>query len=493
MSTTRFVLFIGLILLISACNPQEESNQRTANFESGIIHDFINQPGLENASIGIFVVDLMSDEIVFEYNSKTSLVPASTLKILTSAAALETFGSDHTFKTTLAYSGKISEGRTLNKNLILMGGGDPVFLSPLFEDHYDNTINEMVQEVQSSGIRWINGNVVGDGSYFGSPQIPDTWIWEDIGNYYGAPAYGLNIYDNTYEVIFETKESGTKAKLKNISPVLPWLKFESKVIAAENNRDNAYIYGSNLSKNRLITGTIPQNRKSFMIKGSIPDPAIVAARQLLSGLKESGIGLSGEAASNYSEGKHTRLHKLLEIESPPLSDIIFQLNIKSINLYAEALLLHLAKKESKNCSIEDGCKALTRFWENTGMNTSGLHLEDGSGLSRANAISAEQLVFVLKHMHKNGKQSESFIRSLPQAGFSGSLKSFGKGTNLEGNLKAKSGYISRVLNYTGYLASESGQELAIAVMVNNYNCSNSEMKKMLEEFFVSVVNKTGNP
>ncbi len=486
MSTAKFIIICSFLLIISACNQPAQQAESNKSSDINIITDLISQPNLENASIGILAIDLNSGKSVLEYNSTTSLVPASTLKILTSAAALETFGPDYTFKTKLAYNGQISEGRTLNGDLIILGSGDPAFLSPLFESHYKNTFKDILQEVQNAGIKYINGNVIGDGSHFGSPQIPPTWIWEDIGNYYGSPAFGLNIYDNIYTISFETKSAGKLTKIINVEPSLPRIEFENNVTAANNNYDNAYIYGTYLSEKRIIKGTIPQNRKSFAIDGSIPDPAFLAADQLLSKLEDCGIGVSSEALSNYQDNMKNSYQTMLEIDSPPLSEIIFQLNMKSINLYAETLLLHMAKISGENCTVESGCSALSTFCENSGINITGLNLEDGSGLSRANSITAKQLVSVLLHMHSQSKYSESFIQSLPVAGESGSLKSFGKGTELEGNLKAKSGSMLRVMGYCGYLDTESGQELAFAVMVNNYNCSNAEMRKMLENFLVSV-------
>jgi D-alanyl-D-alanine carboxypeptidase/D-alanyl-D-alanine-endopeptidase (penicillin-binding protein 4) len=482
----KFCLLISILLIIYGCESYQEKVNSQKEPDSKIITNFLSQPTLANASIGIFAIDLNSGETLLEYNPNLSLVPASSLKIVSSAATLETFGPDYRFKTILAYSGKISEAKTLDGDLVILGGGDPAFLSPLFNDHYKKVLNDMVQEIKNSGIRWVNGNIIGDGSYFGQPQIADTWIWEDIGNYYGSPAYGLNIYDNTYTISFETKSAGSPAKIISITPPLPGIEFENFVTAANNSRDNAYIFGSYLSDKRIIKGTIPQNRKAFAIKGSMPDPALLAANQLLSELKKNGVGVNGAAKSNYIEQKKNNFLTLLEIDSPPLSEIIFQLNMKSINLYAENLLLHLATTYTENCTVDAGCNALSEFWKSAGMEMSGLHIEDGSGLSRANSITAEQLVHVLQFMKTNSKNSESFIRSLPVAGESGSLKSFGKGTILEGNLKAKSGYMSRVMNYTGYLTTASGRELAFAVMVNNYNCSNTEMRDMLKEFFLSV-------
>jgi D-alanyl-D-alanine carboxypeptidase/D-alanyl-D-alanine-endopeptidase (penicillin-binding protein 4) len=486
MADLKFIFIICILLFISSCTPHENSDKSSNVSKPKIITNFINQPSLKNASIGILATDLNSGEIVLAHNSKLSLVPASTLKILTSMAALETFGPDYKFKTTLAYTGNISESRTLNGDLILLGGGDPTFLSSRFEKHYKNAMTDMVQESQNSGIRYINGNIVADGSYFGLPQIPDTWIWEDIGNYYGSPAFGLNILDNTYTITFKTGKAGSLSGIININPELPWINFENRVMAAKNNSDNAYIYGSYLSDKRLINGTIPENRNTFSIKGATPDPALLAAHQLLYGLKEKGIGISGETVSDYAKKQQAKRQTLLVINSPPLSEIIEQLNMRSINLYAETLLLHLAKKSTEDCSVEAGCESLKTFWKDAGMDVSGLNLEDGSGLSRANAITAEQLVFVLQHMHQSNNK-ETFLQSLPVAGKSGTLKSFAPNTVLEGNLKAKSGYMARAMNYTGYLTTESGKEIAIAVMVNNYNCSNTEMRNMLEKFLVSLV------
>ena len=480
MSNTKLILFFCFAILISSCNPQREKNHPPKETDTKTINNFINQKSLNNASIGILVVDVKSGKNVLEHNSATSLVPASTLKLLTSAAALETFGSEHTFKTVLTYDGQISENGRLNGNIVIRGLGDPTFLSALFDEHYGNVFEDFVNAIEEAGIKSISGNVVGDISYFGQQQIADTWIWEDIGNYYGSPAYGLNIYDNTYFMTFKTDEAGSAAHLIKIDPPMPWLKFENHVTAANNNRDNAYIYGSYLSDQRVIKGTIPKNRKSFTIKGAIPDPAFLAAHQLLSKLEENGVYVSGDPVSDYKPGKLPHSQLLLEIESPPLSDIIFQLNMKSINLYAETLLLHLAKTKDGDCSIESGCGALSTFWGEKGMDISGLYLEDGSGLSRANAITAEQLVFVLQYMQTKSKYSESFLRSLPVAGKSGSLRNFGSGTNLENKLKAKSGYMSRVMCYAGYLTTEPDQQLVFAIMVNNYNCTNAEMRRLLE-------------
>ena len=481
-------LIIGLTAGLIACEPHSPHTKPLNDTESGIIRTFLHAPGLENASVGILIENITTGELIDGYRPGKSMVPASVLKVLTSAAALETFGPGHTFTTSLAFRGDISGNGTLNGDIIITGSGDPAFMSPLFEENYSGIFADFADAIKKAGIKNIQGNIVGDGSYFGPLQIPDTWIWEDIGNYYGAPACGLNIFDNSYQITFSTSgKAGTPARILKTDPPMPWLHFENRVTAADNNTDNAYIYGTYMSNRRIIKGTIPKGKKAFTVKGSVSNPALLTANRFLTYLEKSGIKVSGKATSVFTPEKHpVSTHPLAEVQSPPLSAIIGELNHKSINLYAETLLLHLAKYYGEECTVEAGCRALQSFWENRGMDISGMFLEDGSGLSRANVITPGQLLFVLKYMKTKAKYGEVFLQSLPVAGISGSLKSFGMGTSIEGHLRAKSGYMTRVMNYAGYLTTASGQELAFAVMINHYSCSNVEMRKKLEKLLVEI-------
>jgi D-alanyl-D-alanine carboxypeptidase/D-alanyl-D-alanine-endopeptidase (penicillin-binding protein 4) len=201
-------------------------------------------------------------------------------------------------------------------------------------------------------------------------------------------------------------------------------------------------------------------------------------------LDEKGIQVKDEPGVIWSEHDSRKSTTLLEIQSPPLTEIVDQLDKKSINLYAEALLLHLSRENGLSVSVENGCKALTEFWSSKGMDTTGLFLQDASGLSRANGISPAQLGFVLKYMNNESAEKEAFAASLPASGISGSLKSFAP--ELPGKFRAKSGYMSRVLNYAGYLETTSGKNLIVVLMVNNYTCTTSEMRELWERLVEEV-------
>lgn len=484
-----FQIFLALSLFSSCAFSQSKTDTVLTKRQDNslLVEKLLSAKGLEHTSIGLLAIDLKTGDTLLKFNSDKSLVAASTQKLITSAAALEILGTDFTFKTSLEYDGIITNDGVLKGNIIIRGGGDPALGSPRFSEFYDDLYERWVQAIKNAGITKIEGKVVGDGSIFGEPEIPATWVWEDIGNYYGSSASGLNIYDNTYFIDFKTVDkAGSSAEILNISPSMPWLSFENQVTASDENRDNAYIFFTGVTNQRIIKGTIPKNKEKFTIKGAIPDPAYLAAFELTNALTNAGIAVSQEARAIFKKSEVTDRHNLLEISSPPLSEIVYFLNLKSINLYAETLLKQIGLVVSGDPSTESGCKVLEDFWKSRGMDTGGLFLKDGSGLSRYNAFTAGQLVFVLQYMKNNSQNFVDFENSLPVSGKSGSLENIGKNTPAENNLRAKSGYMERCMSYAGYVSTVSGKEIAFAVIVNNFSCSNAEMKKFLEKLMVGM-------
>ena len=145
-----------------------------------------------HASVSLCVADAKTGDILIDYNSGISLTPASVMKVITSAAALELLGPDYTFKTTVGYTGSLNKrsGR-LKGNIIILGGGDPALGSKYFADHYEGFIDNWVAEIKKLGIKRIKGRVITDDSYYDYLPVPAKWLWEDEGNYYGAGAYGI--------------------------------------------------------------------------------------------------------------------------------------------------------------------------------------------------------------------------------------------------------------------------------------------------------------
>ncbi|MFA5420371.1 MAG: D-alanyl-D-alanine carboxypeptidase/D-alanyl-D-alanine-endopeptidase [Bacteroidales bacterium] len=483
----QILLLLSFFFGCASSSPKTDKNPENSPDISRLVTDFISAKGLEHASAGLLAIDLTIGDTLLDFNSNQSLVAASTQKLVTSAAALEIFGPDYTFNTSLEYEGTIDKEGILKGNIIIHGGGDPALDSPLFSEFYSTLFDSWVKAIQTAGFRKIEGKVIGDASIFGKPEIPDTWVWEDIGNYYGSLASGLNIYDNTFTIDLKTSDkSGSPAQLLKVTPFLPWMSFENQVTASDENRDKAYIFFIDRPNQRIIKGTLPKNKEQFTIKGSIPDPAYLAAFELTNALENAGIEVLEKPASVFEKQEPSDRQTLFEISSPVIREIIYYLNLKSINLYAETLLKQVALYISSDPSTESGCKVLEAFWKSRGMDTGGMFLQDGSGLSRYNALTAGQLVFVLQYMKSNNKNFDVFENSLPVSGKSGSLENLGNDTPAEGNLRAKSGYMARCMSYAGYVTTVSGRDVAFAVIVNNYSCSNTEMRKILEDLMVGM-------
>ena len=439
--------------------------------------EVFNQPAYKGALVSYKIYDLDSAKTLFEQNAHTALTPASILKLVTTATALEVLGNDFQFKTHLYIKGKVKDS-TLSGDVVIVGGGDPTLGSRFFSK--TNPFEEFRLALLKLGINTINGNIIADGSYFSEEEIPDTWVWADLGNYYGTGVSGLNYADNTVFIEFDSGKVGDTAKLISVMPNYPSLQFKSYVTAQNINSDQAYVFGSPFDFNRQIFGSIPKNKSSFKVKGSVPHPALFTAEAFKDFLQSKHMAVSGNAFVDNKANKDTELVLVKKYLSPKLKDIVYQINQFSVNHFAEALLRELGRKSGSG-SYADGAKFIKHYWEKQGADISFLFMEDGSGLSRYNAVSPEFMVYVLETMYAS-KYKETFQNSLPIAGKSGTLINMLKGTYAEGNLTGKSGSMTRVRSYSGYVTSKSGRNLAYVIIVNNYNNFSLEIRKDLEKF-----------
>lgn len=478
----RIISFVLLIVLLSGnfLFSQEEnslSNKFALSFKK-----LIADKDLKHASVGFYAQKVKTGEVLLEHNPDLSLIPASIQKNVTTAAALGTFGSTHKFKTILQYDGMIDSIGILNGNIYIKGGGDPSLGSVYFcgSEGQMSFLKEWEKAVNNLGIKKIDGAIIGDDQIFSSDLIPSTWSWGDIGNYYGSGTCGLSAFDNSYEVELESAGvSGELTVVKSIHPNIQYLEFQNEIMSGDVQGDNSSIFGSPYGSERLAKGYIPINQKAFKIKGSIPNPALLVAILFDETLRNSGIEISSVPKSiGLSD---TRVRKDIYSQySPALDSIVYWTNLKSINSYAESLINHLGLKYKNSGETMAGAQALKEYWQMKGIDTEGMFLADGSGLSRANGLTSRQMTNILVNIYGN-EEFNSFYNSLPIAGKSGSLANMCKGTYAEGNLRAKSGYMSRVRSYAGYVKNRKGDLIAFTIIVNNYSCSASVMKQKIEK------------
>jgi D-alanyl-D-alanine carboxypeptidase/D-alanyl-D-alanine-endopeptidase (penicillin-binding protein 4) len=471
-------VFLNVIIFFWTVNG---FTQNKGDFVFKKLADLQNDVALIHASIGIAVADCSTAEILFESEPQLSLVPASVLKLVTTATALEVFGPEFRFQTKFAYAGKISND-TLIGDLQIIGGGDPTLGSKYFQET-PNFLAGWIKALQDMNIHVIKGNLILDASIYEAETIPDTWIWEDMGNYFGAGASGLSVFDNLYEIYLNSENNADKpTEVIRIKPEIPGLILKNEVRSSDLNSDQASIFGSPMDANRVIRGTIPKGRTDFVVEASVPNSAALLANEFRNKLQAAGIVLSGETKFEKADLSG---NNLAITQSPPLTDIISVINHESVNLFAEHLLKHLAFRRNGLGATKDGCKFVEQFWKEKGIDLNGFFMSDGSGLSRFNALTASQLVAIMSYMRTKSRYTSDFYQSLPTPG-SGTLASFNGKNFPDDCLHAKSGSMTRVRCYAGYLTTISGKQLAFAVLLNNFSCTQTEAIRKIEELLAEL-------
>lgn len=420
------------------------------------------------ASVSLTVLDAKTGETVFAANPDMGLATASTLKTITSITAFNILGKDFQYQTQFGYTGSIDTNGTLNGDVIIKGSGDPTLGSWRYEGHHENDIlNQMVNSMQKAGIKKVNGRVIGDDSIFGSQSIPNGWIWMDVGNYYGAGTSGLTWRENQFDIKFKTGPVDSPISVLRTVPAMPYLSFKSELLnAPPGTGDEAYAYLPIGGKLMYLRGTYAEDQEKKAISVVLPDPAFDAAYRLADTLQRIGIMISGGAESTGSltaKGQTTPqiAQNLTTILSPTLSKIVYWLNQRSINLYAEQLLKTIAWKSGKTVSTDNGVEVEQDFWKAHGIDPHSLNVVDGSGLSPGDRVTTMTLATVLRSA-KGTDWYPDFYESLPTYN----------------NMKMKRGSILNVLTYAGY-QTHDGRELCFSIMVNNYNGSSRGIKEKM--------------
>ncbi len=447
---------------------------------------------LSHAQWSVCVMNIKKDSTLFEYNSNTSLIPASTLKVLTTGAALNILGSDFRFETKIEYDGIFdSVSGILHGNLYITGGGDPTLESEYFKDKKDSVsaVEKWATIIKEKGIKKIEGAIVADASIFDENTTPSQWIWADMGNYYGAGASGLTYRDNKITLYFKSGVENSLTEIKKVVPQISDLKIINNVKAG-GKKDNAFVYASPYSYRYLVEGSVPTNQSNYEVDALMPDPALFCAQQFYEAVLKKQISVSKKFTtyrilSETQSIKKTERKTIYSHYSPTLDKIVYYTNLKSNNLYAEHLLKYVCYKKTGYGNEHDATEIITNYWKNRGVDVAGFFMNDGCGLARSNVITTKTQTQVLKILYKD-KVFSNFYNSLPIAGKSGSLGGLCDGTFAENNLRAKSGYITRARGYCGYVKNKKGEMLCFSVLANNYDCSASEMKNKLEKILVAI-------
>jgi serine-type D-Ala-D-Ala carboxypeptidase/endopeptidase (penicillin-binding protein 4) len=454
-----------------------------------------NSPFLQNGFVGISIRFAKNQQNLVEFNAKKSLAPASTMKLISSATAFMALGENYTYPTILEYSGEIKDS-VLAGNIIIRGSGDPSLGSWRFKNYpdYKQLTDSWAKKIKDLGIKEIQGRIFGDGSFFDENVVPDTWSWGDMGNYYGAGAYGLNFNENLYRVYFKPANYLEGATLLKTVPDLPYYQKINRVLTDKaGTGDQVNIYATPYQDVLIMQGFVPMG-ENFSVKGSIPDPALFSAYFLQEKLKELGLKIS-ESPMSWMEANKKNIYiqrpsQITNIEtysSPPLKDLARECNFQSINLYAEAFLKTPAILLNLGNTTDAAIKGLKQIWQEKGLKLDGLRMKDGSGLSPANGITPNNMTEILSAMI-NEKSFTAFYESIPIVGISGTVQNLAKKSRAVGNVRAKSGSIDGVRAYSGYFTNRNGEMMCFSMMLNKYNSDYGSATKELEKLIIMMMN-----
>ncbi len=432
------------------------------------LRTLLADPAMKHASVSVSFRDVLTGRPVFEYEAPKALNPASVVKLATAAAAFSTLGRDYTFGTVISYTGTIdaATGR-LSGDIIITGGGDPALGSRYFTAHYGDVIDTWVKDIRKAGIRSITGRIITDDSRYGYGPVPGRWLWEDLGNYYGAGVYGLSVFDNMYEIHLRTSSEGSGTEITKIVPVECSTDLDNKLVSS-GSRDMGYVFAAPYGNGGWMAGSVPANREDFVLKASVTDPPLLAARMLGNALGRAGIATGREPATYRTArpADDVAMTRIGIIKSPPLCEIIKVMNRESVNLFAEHLAREMALKVRGAGRADTGAELLGEFIAGTGQG--GIFIEDASGLSPVNAISSAAFTEFLYRAGTGQSWSDDFITSIPGPGDGGTLGSLFNDPLFAGRLNVKSGSMTRARNYAGYLTTVSGRRIAFCLLISNF-------------------------
>ena len=432
-------------------------------------------------------------EYKLQYNSYKSVNSASTLKLISTASALSVLGPQYKYQTFIEYDGSVVDS-VLQGNIYIRGNGDPSLGSSRVGLNFQQITTLFSQRIKEFGIKKIEGFIIGDGSLFPENTLADSWVWGDVGNYYGAGVSGLNINENLYQIHFKPGNTvGSYASALKFSPDVPNLSYINKVTTGERGSgDNVIIYNTPFSNMIVSEGTVPTGVSEFIVKGALPNPAYFLAYHI----QRKFVDLKGEICNEVMAFQGTKPNRLSNTttripifvyESPSLSTLAQHCNFQSINLYADAFLKTVGYTLSKDAGFEASVKSEKQFWTQKGVDLQGFMIRDGSGLSPSGVLTANNLVDILYAM-RNDIAFNDFYASIPVVGISGTVQNLAKGSKAVGNVRAKSGSIANTRAFSGYFTASNGELMSFAFIINRYaDGADRKVRRYLEEMIKMLV------
>jgi D-alanyl-D-alanine carboxypeptidase/D-alanyl-D-alanine-endopeptidase (penicillin-binding protein 4) len=479
----KLLFLLAFFILSNDLTSQISGEKRLQDYVNSIVRD----KNLKGAFFSVKLVNCGTGKPIFEYNPEFKMIPASIQKAITTGIGFVNLGENYTFKTSVYYDGTIAADSVLNGNLYIVGGGDPSLGSENFPESAPETIfAKIVYRLKNTGIAKINGKIITDDSYFDgnhstSETVHPSWEWEDIGSYYGTGIHGLNFCEN----FFTAKISSNEPVEIVITPEYPYTNLVMPDIVS----DITIIHKDSLPS---IAAFSPPEANRYIIRGEMPagkeieldcalqNPSAAFEFWLRNYLNDNGIAvIYNDIDSVFNREKYL----LMEIESPPYHELAKFANYVSNNLFADAIFKNISKLKTGEVLFSKSAKNMNNLLKALNLNTQNIRIVDGSGLSRQNLMTSG---FMCEYLRAIKFHVPDFHFSLPSPGTDKStLKYFmssysGKNNNKE-RIFLKSGSMTGVLNYAGYIVNKNGETMCVTIMMNNFICKTRDLRPKLEQ------------
>jgi D-alanyl-D-alanine carboxypeptidase/D-alanyl-D-alanine-endopeptidase (penicillin-binding protein 4) len=470
---------------------------RKAKAEEAVMA-FTSDPVFSQAVLSICVTS-GNGETLASHNAHKMVVPASNMKLITTGAAIHALGKDYRYESCLGYKGKIQDG-VLNGDLYILGSGDPTLGSrDSIATPLEMTFLHWKNMLEKSGIRKINGHIIGDGRAFEGMPEEESWLWNDIGTYYGTGVSALNFYENMQSFsVTAGAAPGEPVSIAPQYPIVPWMEFRYNCRTGEKGTgDKLYMYTSDLAPVAEIRGTFAVDRGKKRVDCSNKFPELTCAKYFADWLQNNGIPCTKGAADTKlkTDWMTSEIRDSMVVigssPSPALKRIIHTTNHASNNLYADALFRTIGKTSIGKADYASSAEALKSILKSMGLDTSkGLYVKDGSGLSRQNLVSADFFCRFLEAM-MHSPAFEEYVESLPSPGGNGTLQYNMKNhpVELRSRLKVKSGSMNGIRCYSGYIIPREGtknETIIFSILTSNCTSPTWKVRPMLDKLMAAL-------
>jgi D-alanyl-D-alanine carboxypeptidase/D-alanyl-D-alanine-endopeptidase (penicillin-binding protein 4) len=458
----------------------------------------------QRGSWGIQVVELESGKLLYARDADHLFIPASNMKMFTTAAALEKLGPDYVFHTTVeSDAGPDAQGRVWD--LYLVGRGDPTLGVRTFPYTYhgpqqpaDKFIQELADQVKARGVREVVRKLVADDSYFVWEPFAPNWAADDLDWGYGAPVSALAFNDNLLTLHVKPGEkAGDEAEVR-LDPVTDYYLLRNHIQTSAKGTEKNYLLERQPGSMELdLWGQIPLDGAENVDTVAIANPPLLMAEQFRAALRARGIVVQGpmevhhftrlEAASLPNPVPPSTARVVLaEHTSPPLSEAIKVVNKESENLHAEMLLRTLGHVQNNHGSLAGGLEALNAFAaQQVGIVPGETYFSDGSGLSREDLVAPHAAVKLLLYMARS-PHFQAYFDSLPVSGIDGTLAHRLSDDEVKGKIHAKTGSVEHVNTLSGYMDLPSGKRLVFSIMANSHPLPNKTGQETLDAITLEI-------